>query len=165
MGLMTLFPTYAPAQNVQKEADCIAQKYDSLTLTINNVDASKAPAAQFYPDTVSQGDVAFLKIKSHEKLKKPYFTLDSDSSKIPIYKTNDSIYSGYVGTTPNTKSGAYQVIIRDDVTNFSDTIKLWVKSKVFGREKLTTSPAASIPGVWGNWRVTPGWPVADRASL
>lgn len=145
MCLMSFLSTNIPAQNVQKESDCIAQKYDSLTLSINKVDASKAPVAQFYPNTVNQGDVAFLKIKSHKKLQKPYFTIspDSNPAKIPIYKTNDSIYSGYMGTTPNTKSGAYQVIIRDEATNFSDTIKLWVKSKIFGKAKLTTSPAVS----------------------
>ena len=29
----------------------------------------------------------------------------------------------------------------------------------------TTVPAASMPGVWGKLRVTPGLPVADSASL
>ena len=29
----------------------------------------------------------------------------------------------------------------------------------------TTVPAASTPGVWGYWRVTPGLPMADSASL
>ena len=28
-----------------------------------------------------------------------------------------------------------------------------------------TTPAASMPGVWGKFRVTPGLPVAERASL
>ena len=29
----------------------------------------------------------------------------------------------------------------------------------------TTVPAASIPGVWGKLRVTPGFPVAESPSL
>jgi len=111
-------------------------KSDTASVSPYNIKCVK-----IYPETVKQGETALITVKSSQHLKNPYYLYGD--KKIPIYQENDSVYSSFVATDPNTKAGKNQIILRDETRNLCDTLNLEVKKVDFGIQNVTLSNSVS----------------------
>ncbi|MFA7659492.1 MAG: M23 family metallopeptidase [Candidatus Gastranaerophilaceae bacterium] len=143
MPLYKIYPDTLTKE--QRDSAKISEAYKSVYSCVDTIAASGKPVAKIYPDTIAQGNTAFIKIKSKQPLNKPYFVYDygSGSKKFPIFKTNDSIYTGLIATTPNTAAGEKMIILGDEEKKLSGAVKLWVKKAVFGYDHISTTTSVS----------------------
>lgn len=93
-----------------------------------------------YPDTLEQGKTGVFKVQA-KGLNSPYFSFDGKI--LPLYKDNDSTFSGIIGTNPNQKTGEILAIFKDAGKRLSDTVKIFIKRVKFGSQNITTSKSVS----------------------
>jgi len=135
-------PFDAKAYREKTEAGRMTHDYNSITDSIDKLDAKDGPVVRVFPDTLVQGNTAIIKVKSLKPLKYPHFEYP-EGVNLPLYKINDSIYTGYMASTPNIKSGEIDIPVKDLDNNLFKTVKLWIKGKVFENDSIQTTPAVS----------------------
>lgn len=98
-------------------------------------DTCKNTTVSICPKEIEQGKTAFINIKTNKDLYKPYYLYNGKA--LPIFKDNDSTYTGLFPTTPNYKPGQYEVVVSDSCKNFTDTVKFEVKEGKFFTQNLS----------------------------
>lgn len=102
---------------------------------INTVqDTCKNSIVSVYPKEVVQGQTAFININTKNALNKPYYLYNGKA--LPIFKDNDSTYTGLFPTTPDYKTGPYEIIVSDSCKSFTDTVRFEVKEGKFFTQNL-----------------------------
>ncbi len=97
-------------------------------------DTCKNTTVSINPKEVVQGQTAFINIKTKDSLYKLIIFINGKA--LPIFKDNDSTYTGLFPTTPDYKPGQYEVIVSDSCKNFTDTVRFEVKEGKFFTQNL-----------------------------
>lgn len=120
LSFLKLIGNSQPA-NFEKPINIVQDTCKNTTVSIN-------------PKQVAQGQTAFINIKTKDALYKPYYLYNGKA--FPIFKDNDSTYTGLFPTTPDYKPGQYEVVVSDSCKNFTDTVKFEVKEGKFYTQNL-----------------------------
>lgn len=113
-----------PAQSLNKR-EILANHFEEKKISVKAI-----------PEDIFQGETALIQVSTNRQLNKPYYLFNGKSC--PLFKDNDSTYSGYFGTTPDYKDS--KIIVTDSSNNFIDTLIIKVKEKFFARQGLPESP-------------------------
>ena len=88
-------------------------------------------------NTVTQGETAFISIKSQKALDNPYILLNGQ--KIKLFKVDNDKYRGLIGIDAIFKPGNYKFYIKDNSSTLNDQEYLYVVPGNFPKQNISVS--------------------------